>query len=264
MSSSETTVGRRRLPPAIPLAIGLAWAAALAAHVGGFAHRFHHDALVGDHGNFSVATWAGFSALWIVMVAAMMLASTVPLLRLFTEATSGQEHRRRMVACLVAGYLAVWSLFGWIALGFDAAVHRTVDAITWLSTHPWLVGAATLALAGAFQFSDLKDRCLTQCRHPAAYLLRHYRRGPRAAFKMGWGHGLYCLGCCWALMLVMFAAGVADLRWMAALGGLMTYEKVGRYGQRVAALAGAAAIGLAVLVALHPTWLPPLLSSHEG
>jgi predicted metal-binding membrane protein len=65
-------------------------------------------------------------------------------------------------------------------------------------------------------------------------------------------------------MLVMFAAGVTDLRWMAALGGLMTYEKVGRYGQRVAALAGAAAIGLAVLVALHPTWLPPLLSSHEG
>jgi predicted metal-binding membrane protein len=91
----------------------------------------------------------------------------------------------------------------------------------------------------------------------------HLEGGPRAAFKMGWGHGLYCLGCCWALMLVMFAAGVADLRWMAALGGLMTYEKVGRYGQRVAALAGAAAIGLAVLVALHPTWLPPLLSSHE-
>jgi predicted metal-binding membrane protein len=65
-------------------------------------------------------------------------------------------------------------------------------------------------------------------------------------------------------MLVMFAAGVADLGWMAALGGLMTYEKVGRNGQRVAAVAGAAAIGLAVLVALHPAWLPPLLSSHAG
>jgi predicted metal-binding membrane protein len=81
---------------------------------------------------------------------------------------------------------------------------------------------------------------------------------------MGLDHGLYCLGCCWALMLVMFAAGVADLAWMAALGGLMTYEKLGRHGPRVAAVAGAAAIGLAVLMALHLAWLPPLLASHAG
>jgi predicted metal-binding membrane protein len=81
---------------------------------------------------------------------------------------------------------------------------------------------------------------------------------------MGLDHGLYCLGCCWALMLVMFAAGVADLTWMAALGGLMTYEKIGRHGPRVAAVAGAAAIGLAVLMALHLAWLPPLLASHAG
>jgi hypothetical protein len=67
--------------------------------------------------------------------------------------------------------------------------------------HDALLGRGTPSLAGAFQFSSLKDRCLTECRHPAAYLLRHYRRGPRAAFRLGWGHGLYCLGCCWALML---------------------------------------------------------------
>ena len=88
-----------------------------------------------------------------------------------------------------------------------------------------------------FQFSSLKDRCLTECRHPAAYLLRHYRRGPRAAFRLGWGHGLYCLGCCWALMLVMFSVGVADLGWMAAL---------------------------AALVALHPSWMPPVMASLAG
>jgi predicted metal-binding membrane protein len=198
------------------------------------------------------------------MVAAMMLPSTVPLVRLFIDASSRQKHPGQMLACLVAGYLLVWSLFGWIALGFDAGVHHAIGAITWLADRPWLIGAATLSLAGTFQFSELKDRCLTECRHPAAYLLRHYRRGPRAAFKMGLDHGLYCLGCCWALMLVMFAAGVFDLAWMAALGGLMTYEKVGRHGRRVGTLAGAAAIGLAVLVALHPGWLPPLLSSHAG
>jgi predicted metal-binding membrane protein len=264
MSSTATTAVRHRLPAGIPLAIGLAWATALAAHVGGFADHFHHDAIVGDDGTISVFTLAGFGALWTTMVAAMMLPSTVPLLRLFVEASARQKHPGRVVACLAAGYLAVWSLFGWMALGFDGGVHHVVDAIPWLSDRPWLVGAATLALAGAFQFSKLKDRCLTECRHPAAYMLRHYRRGPRAAFSMGLDHGLYCLGCCWALMLVMFAAGVADLGWMAALAGLMTYEKVGRHGPRVAALAGAAAIGLAVLVALHQAWLPTLLASHAG
>jgi hypothetical protein len=117
MSSSEATDGHRRLPPAIPLAIGLAWAAALAAHVGGFAHRFHHDALVGDHGTFSVATWAGFSALWIVMVAAMMLASTVPLLRLFTEASSGQDIEERWSRVLSP---ATW-LCGLCSVGWRSA-----------------------------------------------------------------------------------------------------------------------------------------------
>jgi len=141
----------------------------------------------------------------------------------------------------------------------DGGVHQAVDVLPWLATRPWLVGAVTLGLAGAFQFSTLKDRCLTECRHPAAYLLRHYRRGPRNTFRLGWGHGLYCLGCCWALMLVMFAVGVSDLRWMAALAGLMAYEKLGRRGPAVAAAAGVAALALAVLVALHPAWVPPVL-----
>ena len=154
----------------------------------------------------------------------------------------------------------MWALFGWAALAFDDVVHRLAHALPWLAARPWLVGAATLGLAGAFQFSSLKDRCLTACRHPAAYLLRHYRRGPGAAFGLGWGHGLYCLGCCWALMLVMFAVGVTDLRWMAALAALMAYEKIGRHGQAVAAAAGVVALALALLVALHPAWMPPFLT----
>jgi predicted metal-binding membrane protein len=161
--------GRRRLPVAVPVAIVLAWAAAVAAHATGVAGRFHHDALL---------------------------------------------------------------------------------------------GGGTPSLAGVFQFSSLKDRCLTECRHPAAYLLRHYRRGPRAAFRLGWGHGLYCLGCCWALMLVMFSVGVADLGWMAAMAGLMAYEKLGRHGRGAAIATGVAALALAALVALHPAWMPPVMASH--
>jgi hypothetical protein len=149
-------------------------------------------------------------AVWCVMVGAMMLPSAVPLLRLFAEVSGRQARPRRLLACFAAGYLAVWALFGWAALAVDDGVHRVAHALPWLAAHPWLVGAAILGLAGAFQFSSLEDRCLTACRHPAAYPLRHYRRGPAAAYRLGWGHGLSCLGCCWALTLVMFAAGVAD------------------------------------------------------
>ena len=259
---SIATIDRPRLPLVVPVGIGLAWAAAVAAHATGFAHHFHHDALVGDDGSLEVASLAGFAGFWTLMIAAMMLPSAVPLVRLFAGAASGQPHRTPVLACFIGGYLAVWVAFGWVALAFDGGVHRGVDAVGWLAARPWLVGAATVGLAGAFQFTGLKDRCLTECRHPAAYLLRHYRRGPRSAFSLGWGHGLFCLGCCWALMLVMFAAGVADLRWMAALGAVMAYEKVGRHGETVAAAVGVVCLLLAVVVGLHPAWLPPLLTGE--
>jgi predicted metal-binding membrane protein len=255
------TVGRRRLPAAVPVAIALAWVAAVAAHATGLADRFHHDALLA-HGTLGLAGIGGYALVWCVMVAAMMLPSAVPLLRLFVEVSARQARRGRLLACFAAGYLAVWALFGWAALAFDDVVHRLAHALPWLAARPWLVGAATLGLAGAFQFSSLKDRCLTACRHPAAYLRRHYRRGPAVAFRLGWGHGLYCLGCCWALMLVMFAVGITDLRWMAALAGLMAYEKLGRHGHAVATAAGVVAMALALLVAVQPAWMPSLLWSQ--
>jgi predicted metal-binding membrane protein len=101
-------------------------------------------------------------------------------------------------------------------------------------------------LAGAFQFSKLKDRCLDHCRHPALFLLRHYRRGVGAGFRLGAFHGLFCLGCCWALMLVMFAVGIANLAWMAPLALLMLYEKAGRHGRRVVRPVGVLLIGLGI------------------
>lgn len=97
-----------------------------------------------------------------------------------------------------------------------------------------LQGSAPRRHAGAFQFPDLKVRCSSKCRHPGPYLLAHYRRGVGGAFRFGASHGVFCLGCCWALMLVMFGAGVAVLWWMAALTALMVCEKVGSRGTKVA------------------------------
>ena len=100
-----------------------------------------------------------------------------------------------------------------------------------------------LALAGAFQFTKLKDACLDQCRHPAAFMLRFYERGIAGAFRLGARHGSFCLGCCWALMLVMFAVGVASLPWMAALAALMVHEKTRPHGARGVPISGVALLG---------------------
>ena len=161
-----------------------------------------------------------------------------------------------MRGAFLAGYAAVWTGFGAVALLGDSALHHTVDAFPWLAERPWVVAGSVLALAGAFQFSDLKEQCLSKCRQPGPYLFAHYRRGPEAGFRLGFGHGLFCLGCCWALMLVMFAAGVAVLWWMAALTAVMVYEKTGRHGRALTPVVGIVLLGLAAIVFAHPPWLP--------
>jgi predicted metal-binding membrane protein len=111
-----------------------------------------------------------------------------------------------------------------VALAGAAALHGLVGSVPSLAERPWVVAAALLATAGAAQFLPLTRACLRACRHPYAFLLTRFRPGVAAAFRLGRDHGLYCLGCCWALMLVMFAAGVADLWWMAGLTAVMVYE----------------------------------------
>ena len=107
-----------------------------------------------------------------------------------------------------------------------------------MAANDWAIAPSVLLLAGAFQFTPLKDACLRACRHPASFLRRHYRRGAGGAFSLGARHGMFCVGCCWALMLVMFAAGAASLIWMAALTALMVHEKTRPSGARTVPLTG--------------------------
>jgi predicted metal-binding membrane protein len=186
----------------------------------------------------------------------MVLPSSLPLIRLFDAASARQERPLRMRGAFLAGYAAVWTGFGALAFMGDTGIHHTVDAVPWLSARTWLIGGATLVMAGAFQFSDLKDRCLSKCRQPGPFLLARYRRGAAGAFRLGSAHGVFCLGCCWALMLVMFAAGVAVLWWMTALTAVMVYEKTGRHGHALTPIVGIALIGLGAIAFAHPPWFP--------
>ena len=251
---------RPPVPRPVAAAIAVAWALAIAAEATGRGRLLHHDALLGGDLPYAAAL-ALFLVSWQAMVAAMMLPGTLPLLRLFAAASAGQPRPGRALAAFLGGYAVVWTAFGLLALSGDAFVHTAVDASPWLRGHASVIGAGVLATAGAFQFSGLKDRCLSQCRHPAAFLLRHYRRGTGAAFALGRRHGLFCAGCCWALMLLMFAAGVSNLIWMAGLTALMLVERAVPGGARAVPIAGGALLAAAALVLADPAWLPPLLGS---
>jgi predicted metal-binding membrane protein len=249
------TTPRRRVPVIIVVAIAAAWLLAVLAQLTGRSEALHYHAMSEARMPFGIAL-AVFLVTWQVMIAAMMLPSSLPLVALFGALSADGPRPRTAMAALLAGYALVWSGFGALAFLGDTAVHHAVMTSPWLMAHSWVITGGVLAMAGVFQFMPLKDRCLRQCRHPGAYLLARYRHGIRSAFALGRGHGWFCVGCCWALMLVMFVAGVASLLWMAALTALMVYEKTGPGGQRVVPVAGLFFIADAALVLAHPGWLP--------
>jgi predicted metal-binding membrane protein len=180
-----------------------------------------------------------FVAGWTVMSVAMMLPTSLPLVAVFRTITGGAAG---LMALLAAGYLAVWAAFGLAAWLGDSVLHRVVEESPWLGGRADLIPAALLLTAGLFQFSPLKYACLSQCRSPVGFVVQHWRGGSRArrAFLLGAHHGLYCLGCCWALMLVMFGVGGIHLGWMLALGAVMFVEKAVAWGRWLTAPVGVA------------------------
>jgi predicted metal-binding membrane protein len=188
---------------------------------------------------------------WTVMSVAMMLPSSLPLITVFRTITRGAPRNTALVTLLAAGYLATWALFGAVAWLADAALHQLVEASPLLGARAPMIPAGLLLAAGLFQFSPLKYACLTECRSPVGFVIRHWPGGSRAlqAFRLGVRHGLYCVGCCWVLMLLMFAVGGIQLGWMLALGAVMFVEKAVAWGRWVTAPVGAvlALWGLALL-----------------
>lgn len=249
-TATATARPRRYVPHALIIAIAGAWTLAVAVEMAGDAAWLHHDGLLKS----GQSLWEGLPLwllAWQAMTVAMMLPSSLPLVRLFAHASAGQPHPRRATVAFLGGYASVWSAFAVLALLGDVAVHRAVEEVGWLHAHQWAIGGSVLALAGGFQFTSLKEACLRQCRHPAAFLLRYYERGTAGGFKLGARHGVFCVGCCWALMLVMFAVGAANLVWMAILAALMVHEKTRPLGARGVPITGIALLGVASVTLIY-------------
>ena len=201
-----------------------------------------------------LGTLGWFVGVWVVMMAAMMFPSVAPTVALYSRLTKS----RSPVAPLLftSGYLAIWTGVGVLAFAIAVAGGRTVgDVLAWERGGRWIAGT-TLIVAAVYELTPLKDACLGKCRSPLGFLLGAWRSGRSGALQMGARHGAWCVGCCWALMVSLFALGVMSLVWMAFVAGLIAIEKTVPW--RRAATYGTAGVllVLGVLLVAAPEAIP--------
>jgi predicted metal-binding membrane protein len=183
--------------------------------------------------------------MWAVMMVGMMLPSALPTILLFRRVVHKEPNAVARLArtfAFASGYVAAWTLFSAMAtlLQWGLAEAALLSPMM-VSASPWL-GGAILVVAGAYQWSPLKNVCVAHCRSPLAFLVQHWRPGALGALRLGLHHGLYCVGCCWALMLLLFFGGVMSLLWIGAITAFVLLEKVAPYGVQGGRLSGAALV----------------------
>jgi predicted metal-binding membrane protein len=176
-------------------------------------------------------------AMWVVMMTGMMLPSAAPLLLLYGAAArrSSQDTAARQTYMLAAGYLALWAAFSLAATALQRALASLLLLSPMMEAANSRVSAALLLIAGIYQWTPLKEACLRTCQSPLSFLIGRWRAGTYGAFRMGLEHGLYCVGCCWALMLLLFA-GVMNVLVIVTLTALVAAERLvplGRIGARI-------------------------------
>jgi predicted metal-binding membrane protein len=262
VAALDTLVRRDRVIAGVALAalVVAAWGYLL--HLGSMSHGAMSD-MPGMPG-MSMAmprmqpwSWVEVGALvvmWIVMMIAMMTPSAAPMILVFASV-----HRRRVVegrpavptAVFVLGYLAVWSLYSVVAALAQTALHEAALLSPAMAATSPRLAAALLIAAGVFQWTPLKRACLASCRSPLSFVMTGWREGWDGALVMGARHGLYCLGCCWALMALLFVAGVMNLLWVAAIAVAVLVEKVVPRGDVIGRFMGVALIAAGIVVAFR-------------
>jgi len=230
------------------LLAGLGWAylALLTAGMNGPSSAF--DVLCRAMGDSTLrpTSVALIALMWGAMTLAMMLPSAAPMIFTYAEiADTAARKGERIVSpfVLAAGYTVIWLGFALLATVAQVALTRLALLDSGPASASGLFSGAIFVTAGVYQFSALKHACLHQCQHPFPFFFANWKTTPRGVFRLGVKQGLFCLGCCWAMMLVMFAVGVMNVIWMAGLGIVMTIEKIGS-GRRFSH-----AVGVVLIVA---------------
>jgi predicted metal-binding membrane protein len=200
-------------------------------------------------------------AMWVVMMIGMMTPSVAPMILIYARvgrqaATQGKPFAPS--GWFAGGYLAAWTAFSLAATSAQWALERLALLTPMMESASRILGAIVLIAAGIYQWTPLKDACLSYCRSPLLFIQQHggFRRDASGALGLGLRHGLYCIGCCWALMALLFIGGVMNLLWIAVLAILVLAEKAVPYGRLVARLAGIAFIAGGVWLLVSRVVMP--------
>ena len=203
-----------------------------------------------------------FIAIWVAMMVAMMFPTAAPMIFTFARVHAGKRQRGQPFVptwVFVSSYLAVWTLFGFLAYGAAVGAERLAEQSMWVMDNAARFGGGVLVLAGLYQLSPLKYACLSRCRTPLSFILGSWRDGYAGSFRMGLEHGAYCLGCCWLLFVILFPLGMMNVAAMAGITLLIFAEKSLRGGRQMAQLAALALIAYGALVVFVPNALPTMM-----
>ena len=198
-------------------------------------------------------SWPLFLATWVAMMVAMMFPAAAPMVLMY-----GRMRRNdpSSVALFTGSYIALWFAFGALAYLLSAMVESAASGSEWVAMNWGRAGGVLIVLAGVYQLTPLKDICLRQCRTPLSFVMTRWRDGRGGAVRMGLAHGLYCMGCCWLLFLILIPLGVMNVAAMVAVALVVFAEKVIPHGRTIGLVASAVLIVYGVAVAVHPSLLP--------
>ena len=202
-------------------------------------------------------SWPLFFAMWVAMMVAMMFPAAAPMIVMYGRMKRGDP---LAVSLFTGSYVSLWFAFGGLAFLLGAGVEVAAERSEWVSMNWARAGGALIVLAGLYQLTPFKDFCLRHCRTPMAFAMDHWREGRWGAVRMGTVHGLYCLGCCWALFLIMIPLGVMNVAATASVALVVFVEKVMPWGRAFGRVAAIGLITYGVLVVLRPELLPTVAS----
>jgi predicted metal-binding membrane protein len=244
-SSFQRMIRRDRLIVALGLVVVLALAWAYLVHMGaGMTSMLSEGEMHAAMGMPEMQSWtwelAALFVMWTVMMVGMMLPSATPLILLVLGVYRRRDdrHTRLNSVLFVGGYLLAWTAFSLVAASGQILLHRAALLSAAMVARSTFLAAGILIIAGLYQLLPVKNACLTHCRSPLSFLTHHWREGLGGAVRMGFLHGLFCVGCCWALMALLFVAGVMNLIWVAAIAAFVLVEKLTRQGLLLGRIAG--------------------------
>jgi predicted metal-binding membrane protein len=207
-----------------------------------------------------------FLAVWVIMMVAMMFPTAAPMILTFHQVQAGKQRQGASFVAtwiFVGGYMVVWTIGGIVAYGAAVASEAYAEKVGLSAVTAARIGGAILILAGLYQLSPLKNVCLAKCRTPLTFIMTSWREGVAGAIRMGVEHGLYCLGCCWLLFVILFPLGIMNVAAMAAVTLLIFAEKTLPWGRRAASVAAAILVVYGGVVIARPEALPTFMIGSE-